>query len=52
MHNCEMMAIHLKENNIIYIPKFREFAIPVLDGGSSFIEIGFCPWWGCKLPSS
>ncbi|MDD3022185.1 MAG: hypothetical protein PHX61_14600 [Alphaproteobacteria bacterium] len=49
---CEMMEIHLRERTIEYIPKFREYGIPVLDGGSSFIIITFCPWCGHKLPSS
>ena len=49
---CSMMSVHIKEKTIYYIPKFREFGIPVIDGGSSFIEICFCPWCGQKLPSS
>jgi hypothetical protein len=37
---------------VIFIPKFREYGIRVLDGGSSYIEISFCPWSGHKLPES
>lgn len=37
---------------IVYIPKFREFGIRVLDGGSSKILLKFCPWSGTKLPDS
>ena len=37
---------------IIYIPKFREYGIKVLDGGTSYIEIKFCPFTGQKLPNS
>jgi hypothetical protein len=33
-----------------YVPKFREYGIKVLDGGSSYILISFCPWCGRKLP--
>lgn len=49
---CEAMALHLKEKNIEYYAKFREYGIPVKDGGTSFIEIFFCPWCGQKLPTS
>jgi hypothetical protein len=34
------------------VPKFREYGIPILDGGSSFQEIAYCPWCGRKLPES
>ncbi len=37
---------------IKYIPKFDEYGIPIYDGGSSMIEIKFCPWCGTKLPES
>lgn len=37
---------------IVYNPKFREFGIRVLDGGSSTILLSFCPWSGTKLPES
>ena len=37
---------------IRYIPKFREYGIRVLDGGSSAIRLNFCPWCGAKLPES
>jgi hypothetical protein len=40
------------ETAIIYIQKFREYGIRVLDGGSSFIVINFCPWCGKNLPAS
>lgn len=35
-----------------YIPKFDEYGLIIHDGGSSFIEISFCPWCGSKLPES
>lgn len=45
---------HGLENNvaITYIGKFREYGILILDGGSAFQEITFCPWCGSKLPDS
>ena len=49
-----MMASNLQsgETAIRFIPKFKEYGIPVLDGGESFIVIQFCPWCGKKLPDS
>lgn len=37
---------------IVYSAKFDEYGIPVKDGGSSYIEIHYCPWCGKKLPES
>jgi hypothetical protein len=37
---------------ITYSPRFREFGIRVLDGGSSAILLLFCPWSGTKFPDS
>jgi hypothetical protein len=31
---------------------YREYGIKVLDGGTAFVEIRFCPWCGKKLPGS
>lgn len=36
---------------IAYTPKFREYGLIVHDGGTSTIEIAFCPWCGSQLPS-
>jgi hypothetical protein len=49
-----MMERNLREGEtaIRYDAKFREYGIPVLDGGSSMIKIMFCPWCGQKLPES
>lgn len=49
---CAQMSKHLHENEvaITYNPKFRSFAIKVLDGGGSVQSISFCPWCGSKLP--
>ena len=54
MHCCPDMNQNLenRHNALIYIPKFREYGIRVLNGGSAFQEIQFCPWCGKKLPPS
>lgn len=53
-HCCDLMDHYLgdTETAIVYLNKFREYGVPVLDGGSSFICIEFCPWCGKKLPAS
>ena len=40
------------ETAIVYWPKYREFAIPVLDGGPSAITITHDPFSGKVLPAS
>jgi len=51
---CDELRDHCKneELGIIFYPKFLEFGLLVQDGGSSFIEIYYCPWCGEKLPNS
>ena len=51
---CEQMrhAIESEEVPILYIPKYREFGIRILDGGTSYIVLEFCPRCGAKLPKS
>jgi hypothetical protein len=51
---CDRMrdAVNNPEIPIVYTPKFREFGVRVLDGGTSTIELLYCPWCGQKLPSS
>lgn len=55
-HNycCELMACNIQNEDeiIVYIPKLREYGIPVHDGGSSYMTINFCPWCGKPLPGS
>jgi hypothetical protein len=48
-----MMSTNLagEETAILYVPKFREYGILVLDGGSGFIQIDHCPWCGMALPA-
>jgi len=51
---CERMrhAVESGEIPITYTPKFREFGVKVLDGGTSTVELLFCPWSGDRLPES
>ncbi len=53
-HCCDSMNRTLSENDstLIFEAKFREYGILINDGGSSFLEINFCPWCGIKLPTS
>lgn len=48
------MTSHLahEDEPLRYNAKFREYGIPVHDGGSSYITIDFCPWCGTSLPFS
>jgi len=45
-------AINEESVPIIYVAKYREFVIRILDGGTSYIVLLFCPWCGNKLPES
>ncbi|THD03159.1 hypothetical protein B1810_11315 [Panacagrimonas perspica] len=45
-------AIADPQNPVVYIPKFREFGLRILDGGTSTSEIAYCPWCGARLPTS
>jgi hypothetical protein len=40
------------DNLITYVSYADEYGIIIHDGGSSYIQIGFCPWCGTKLPES
>lgn len=53
-HCCEQMRTSTEDDEIpiIYVPKFREYGVRVLDGGSSYITLNFCPWCGRQLPQS
>ncbi|MEV8514740.1 hypothetical protein [Dactylosporangium sp. NPDC051484] len=37
---------------VVYTPKFDEYGLPIRDGGTSMVVIGFCPWCGGRLPQS
>jgi len=45
-------AIDSDDVPVVYSASLREFGIRVLDGGSSNIELLYCPWCGQKLPTS
>lgn len=51
---CERMrpAVASEDMPIVFEAKFREFGIRVFDGGTSYIELIYCPWSGDKLPGS
>lgn len=64
-HCCDEMTIRVNhrcvqhpdpfecpDNLIYYSLQFDEYGIIVHDGGSSYIEITYCPWCGRKLPES
>jgi len=53
MHSCPDMQAALEQDvAVVYIPKFREYGIRILDGGSSYKVITHCPWCGAHLPLS
>lgn len=35
--------------DVVIVRTARGFGLPIHDGGSSSIEIDFCPWCGAKL---
>lgn len=52
-HCCEEMFMMVEEEkSIVYLPQYREYGVPILDGGSSILVMNFCPWCGRKLPAS
>lgn len=54
VHCCERMSnsVASSELPVAFVAKFREYGIAVLDGGTSHVQIDFCPWCGTKLPLS
>ena len=53
-HCCELMTLYLDEREVAvkYVPKFREYGVLVLDGGSSYVQMAYCPWCGSTLPET
>ena len=45
-------ALTADEGSIVFVPKFREYGIPIGDGGTSYRLIQYCPWCGESLPAS
>jgi hypothetical protein len=37
---------------VVFVEKFGEYGLPVRDGGSSYVLIGYCPFCGSRLPES
>lgn len=46
------MQRHLEGGDValVYVAKFREYGIRILDGGTAYQLIQFCPWCGTALP--
>ena len=53
-YKCEIHSDTMDCPDIIvtYWPKYDEYGIPIRNGGSSIMTIGFCPWCGTRLPES
>ncbi len=52
-HCCDHMQMMIdEEKSIVFIPEFREYGVPIRDGGNSFLVMEYCPWCGSKLPGS
>lgn len=53
-HCCEAMATQIADGDVAirFVEKFREYGIAYMDGGTSYLLIGFCPWCGSQLPKS
>ena len=51
---CTQLADHLVagDSPIVYRARFREVGVLVVDGGTSAVGIGFCPFCGATLPGS
>jgi hypothetical protein len=61
MHCCDRMDFDLNQRCDIHRNRFDcpdalinavrgGYGLIVHDGGASFIEMGFCPWCGTRLP--
>ena len=43
-HCCSDMQYMIEEEqSIIFLPEFREYGVPILDGGYSFLQMSFAP---------
>lgn len=53
-HCCVEMkqALDDPDTPIYFLAKYREYAVAILDGGSSGLSMLFCPWCGIRLPGS
>lgn len=49
-HCCEDMTYMVEEeNSIVFVPRTKEYGVPIRDGGSSFLVMKYCPWCGKEL---
>lgn len=61
-HPCVHIAYHISQDpsstvdphddpdvTLVFVESTKTYGIPVRDGGSSYIEIAYCPWCGTKL---
>ena len=46
---CNSLENAVFEQAILFVGKFREWGIPIPDGGASFMEMTFCPFCGARL---
>ncbi|WP_395689740.1 DUF6980 family protein [Caenimonas koreensis] len=53
-HCCAGMAAAIADPNVpvLFVLKFREYGTQLLDGGTRFKQLQFCPWCGTQLPTS
>ncbi|MFO1251407.1 MAG: hypothetical protein U1E77_09810 [Inhella sp.] len=63
-HCCDSMRAHIappcdqhepgdcSDALVVFESQFREYGLRVQDGGTSIVQIDFCPWCGFKLPGS
>ncbi|MBS0351340.1 MAG: hypothetical protein JSR33_09175 [Proteobacteria bacterium] len=53
-HCCQKLTKEINRSKIflLYIKNLREYGIRILDGGTSFQSVYYCPWCGAKLPHS
>lgn len=62
---CDDMRVHVEpdcdvhgpddecsDRLVVHVAKFREYGLPMGDGGQSYAVINYCPWCGSTLPSS
>ncbi|MEU6702305.1 DUF6980 family protein [Streptomyces wuyuanensis] len=64
-HCCETMRHHVAwdcdvhvdpyacpDALVHFMPRYQEYGLLIHDGGSSYVELLFCPWCGARLPES
>jgi hypothetical protein len=59
-HACPGLDEHLSDSDapldpdypLVYVDTYREYGIRIFDGGTSYLQIHFCPFCGATLPPS